>query len=134
MRDQFSIEILEIIDFAIEADPDSSIFVRKWLFPGTKIYNAKPAMGKGYMASNMNAGFIGPAVFYVDDDDIVYIPEHNGGMVSILTLEGERLTQWGDPMYRSCHGIWGDSHRDIYVVQPVQGKRGRQIVKYHRHR
>ena len=88
----------------------------------------------GTYVSTWPARLIGPAVFYVDDDDIVYIPEHNGGMVSILTLEGERLTQWGDPMYRSCHGIWGDSHRDIYVVQPVQGKRGRQIVKYHRHR
>jgi DNA-binding beta-propeller fold protein YncE len=87
----------------------------------------------GTYVSSWPAKLIGPAVFYVDDEDIVYIPEHNGGMVSILTLEGERLTQWGDPMYRSCHGIWGDSNRDIYVVQPVQGKRGRQIVKYHRH-
>jgi DNA-binding beta-propeller fold protein YncE len=87
----------------------------------------------GTYVSSWPAKLIGPAVFYVDDEDIVYIPEHNGGMVSILTLEGERLTQWGDPMYRSCHGIWGDSNRDIYVVQPVQGKHGRQIVKYHRH-
>ena len=39
---------------------------------------------------------IGPAFFYVDEDDIVYIPEHNGGMVSILTLDGERLARWGD--------------------------------------
>ena len=75
---------------------------------------------------------IGPAMMYVDDEDIVYIPEHNGGMVSILTMEGERLAQWGDPKYRSCHGIWGDSHGDLYVVQPVPGKRGRQVVKYMR--
>ena len=47
-----------------------------------------------------------------------------------LTLEGERLTQWGDPMFRSCHGIAGDSHRDIYVVQPIKGLKGRRIVKY----
>ena len=77
---------------------------------------------------------IGPAVFYVDAEDIVYIPEHNGGMISVLTLEGERLTQWGDPQYRSCHGLWGDSHGDLYVVQPVPGKRGRQVVKYIRQR
>ena len=37
---------------------------------------------------------IGPAFFYVDADDIVYIPEHNGGMISILTLDGERLARW----------------------------------------
>src|SRR5918912_268546 len=61
---------------------------------------------------------IGPAFFYVDKNDIVYIPEHNGGMVSILTLDGERLARWGDgPVHRSCHGIWADSHRDLYVVQ-----------------
>ena len=46
---------------------------------------------------------IGPAAFYVDADDIVYIPEHNGGLVSVLTLDGERLAQWGDPSFRSCH-------------------------------
>ncbi len=86
----------------------------------------------GTYVSTWPTKLIGPAVFYVDDEDIVYIPEHNGGMVSILTLEGVRLTQWGDPMYRSCHGIWCDSNRDIYIVQPVQGKRGRQIVNYHR--
>ncbi len=77
---------------------------------------------------------IGPAMTYVDNDDIVYVPEHNGGMVSILTLEGERLAQWGDPQYRSCHGLWGDSHGDLYVVQPVPGKRGRHVVKYVRQR
>ncbi|MGQ4808473.1 hypothetical protein NKDENANG_01856 [Candidatus Entotheonellaceae bacterium PAL068K] len=75
---------------------------------------------------------IGPATFYVDKEDIVYIPEHNSGMMSVLTLEGERLTQWGDPMYRSCHGVWGDSHGDLYFVQPVKGKKGRQVVKYRR--
>jgi sugar lactone lactonase YvrE len=73
---------------------------------------------------------IGPAMTYIDNEDIVYVPEHNGGMVSILTLEGERLAQWGDPRYRSCHGLWGDSHGDLYVVQPVPGKKGRHVVKY----
>jgi sugar lactone lactonase YvrE len=77
---------------------------------------------------------IGPAMTYVDNEDIVYVPEHNGGMVSILTLEGERLAQWGDPRYRSCHGLWGDSHGDLYVVQPVPGKKGRHVVKYVRQR
>ena len=75
---------------------------------------------------------IGPALFYVDDDDTVYIPEHNGGLISILTLEGERLAQWGSMAYRSCHGICVDSHGDIYVVQPVEGVKGRRVVKYTR--
>jgi DNA-binding beta-propeller fold protein YncE len=73
---------------------------------------------------------IGPAVFYVDADDVVYIPEHNGGLVSVLTLDGERLAQWGDPSFRSCHGIWGDSRGDLYVVRPGAWGRQRRIVKH----
>jgi sugar lactone lactonase YvrE len=75
---------------------------------------------------------IGPAFFYVDEDDIVYVAEHNGGMVSILTLDGERLARWGDPIHRSCHGIWGDSRGDIYVVQPGEWGRVRRVVKFER--
>ena len=74
---------------------------------------------------------IGPALFYVDDEDIVYVPEHNGGLMSILTLEGERLAQWGSEIHRSCHGIWLDSHKDIYVVQPGEWTpRSRRAVKF----
>jgi len=73
---------------------------------------------------------IGPACFYVDQDDVIYIPEHNGGMVSILTLDGERLARWGGAIHRSCHGIWVDSHGDLYVVQPGDWGRGRRVVKY----
>ena len=73
---------------------------------------------------------IGPALFYVDDDDIAYVPEHNGGLISILTLEGERLAQWGSEIHRSCHGICLDSHRDIYAVQPGEWGRVRRVVKF----
>ena len=62
----------------------------------------------------------------------VHVAEHNGGMVSILTLDGERLARWGDPIHRSCHGIWGDSHGDIYVVQPGEWGRVRKVVKFTR--
>ena len=75
---------------------------------------------------------IGPAFFYVDADDIVYIPEHNGGMISILTLDGERLARWGDPIHCSCHGIWCDSRSNIYVVQPGEWGRVRRIVQFER--
>jgi DNA-binding beta-propeller fold protein YncE len=75
---------------------------------------------------------IGPAFFYVDDEDIVYIPEHNAGMVSILTLDGERLARWGGPIYRSCHGIWVTRHGDLYVVQPGEWGRVGRVVRYER--
>ena len=88
---------------------------------------------KGKLLSVWSTELIGPAFFYVDDDDIVYIPEHNGGRISILTLDGERLARWGDgPVHRSCHGIWVDSRGDLYVVQPGQWGRVRRVVKYER--
>ena len=74
---------------------------------------------------------IGPALFYVDDEDSVYIPEHNGGFISILNLDGERLVQWGEEIHRSCHGIWVDSHKDLYVVMPGEW-RPRRVVKFTR--
>src|SRR5215475_12990452 len=64
--------------------------------------------------------------------DIVYVPEHNGGMLSILSLDGERLARWGAPIHKSIHGVWGDSERSIYVVQPGEWGRVRRIVKYTR--
>lgn len=73
---------------------------------------------------------IGPAFFYVDDEDVVYVPEHNGGMFSILTLDGERLARWGAMIHKSIHGVWCDRQRDIYVVQPGEWGRVRRVVKY----
>ena len=73
---------------------------------------------------------IGPAVMYVDERDVVYVVEHNGGLVSVLTLDGERLAQWGEPAFRSCHGIWGDSRGDLYVVRPGSWGRKRRVVKH----
>lgn len=78
------------------------------------------------------ATLIGPATIYVDADDIVYVTEHNGGYVSVLTLDGETLARWGDPSFRSCHGVWGDSRGDLYVVRPGAWGRRRRIVKHTR--
>lgn len=73
---------------------------------------------------------IGPAILYVDKEDVVYIPEHNSGMISILDMQGNRLAQWGDPMYKSCHGIWGDTRGDVYVVRAGPWGRNRRVVKH----
>ena len=73
---------------------------------------------------------IGPAVIYVDSDDVVYIAEHNGGFVSVLTRDGERIAQWGDAEYRSVHGISGDSHGDLYVLRAGPWGRRRRPVKH----
>ena len=73
---------------------------------------------------------IGPAMFFVDDDDTVYIPEHNSGMFSILTLQGEPLARWGGEQHRACHGVWVDSRKDLYVVMPGDWGPGRRVVKF----
>ena len=75
---------------------------------------------------------IGAAVIYIDDGDIAYVCEHNSGQISVLTSEGELLARWGDMTNKSCHGIWADSNKDLYVVMPFEGSTGRTVVKYHR--
>ena len=87
---------------------------------------------EGKLLTIWPAELIGPAFFYVDRDDVVYVPEHNGGFISLLTLDGERLARWGAEIHRSTHGIWADSHGDIYAVQPGEWGRIRRVVKYER--
>ena len=84
----------------------------------------------GEYISSFPSKLIGPAVMFVDDEDTVYVAEHNGGLISILNLEGERLAQWGSMTHRSCHGVWVDSHKDLYVVEPYEGSQGRTVVKF----
>jgi streptogramin lyase len=86
----------------------------------------------GNLLSIWPTELIGVAFFYVDDDDIVYIPEHNAGRISLVTLDGELLARWGDEIHRSTHGIWCDSHKNIYAVQPGEWGRIRRVVKYER--
>lgn len=85
----------------------------------------------GEYISTWPSKLIGPALLFVDDEDTVYIPEHNGGLFSILNLEGERLAQWGSEIHRSCHGVWADSHKDLYFVMPGEW-RPRRVVKFTR--
>ena len=84
----------------------------------------------GEYISTWPSELVGAAVIYVDDEDIAYVPEHNGGTFSVLTLEGERLARWGSEINRSCHGVALDSHKDIYVVQPGEWGRDRRVVKF----
>ncbi len=59
---------------------------------------------------------------YIDKDDIVYLAEAPG-RVSILNLDGEVLSQWGGKgespgLFEDApHGIWVDSHGDVYVCE-----------------
>ncbi len=86
----------------------------------------------GEYISTWPSKLIGPAVMYIDEDDIAYVAEHNGGLVSVLSSDGVILSQWGSEVHRSCHGIWADSHKDLYVVEPYPGSTGRTVVKFTR--
>lgn len=65
-----------------------------------------------------------PDTIFIDGGGIVYIAELDQ-RVSIWTLEGEKLAEWGGGEksekpgeFQGCpHGIWVDSHGDIYVGQ-----------------
>ncbi|MBV7334898.1 peptidyl-alpha-hydroxyglycine alpha-amidating lyase family protein [Chloroflexi bacterium TSY] len=66
-----------------------------------------------------------PDTIYFDPtDDVVYVAELDQ-QVSIYTLNGELLSQWGGAApsdkpgeFKACpHGIWADSRGDLYVGQ-----------------
>lgn len=72
---------------------------------------------------------------YIDQDNIVFLAEAPG-RVSILNLNGEILSQWGQRgeapglFVDAPHGIWVDSHGDVYVCEvPFAHNR---IQKYRR--
>ena len=80
-----------------------------------------------------------PDGIYIDDtNEVVYVAEH-GFRVSIWSFDGERITEWvggesgsapGSFTWRP-HGIWVDSHGDVYVTE-VEG--GPRIQKFARRR
>ena len=71
-----------------------------------------------------------PCDIYIDEDEILYVPELDGFM-SILSIEGDIIASWGSPLDagwgNGAHAVWMDSHGDLYVNQNVEGHR---LVKY----
>ncbi len=72
---------------------------------------------------------------YIDKNDIVYLAEAPR-RISILNLNGEVITQWGEEgdgpgqIIDHPHGIWVDSHGDIYMCEvPFTPNR---LTKYER--
>ncbi|MBC8235565.1 hypothetical protein H8E77_38960 [bacterium] len=77
---------------------------------------------------------LSPNEIYIDENETVYIAE-GGQRISIMNLEGEVLVRWGEKgdapgqFSDSPHGIWVDSHGDIYVSEVVAEKRFQKFAK-----
>ena len=75
-------------------------------------------------------GLARPCDIYIDEDEILYVPELDGFM-SILSIEGDIIASWGSPLDagwgNGAHAVWMDSLGDLYVNQNVEGHR---LVKY----
>ena len=77
-----------------------------------------------------------PDTIYIGDDDLVYIAELDQ-RISIMTLDGEVISQWGSERgstvpgeFMACpHGIWLDSHGDIYVGEVQADARLQKFIR-----
>ncbi|MCY4401082.1 MAG: peptidyl-alpha-hydroxyglycine alpha-amidating lyase family protein [Candidatus Poribacteria bacterium] len=77
-----------------------------------------------------------PDTIFIDDDDLVYIAELEQ-RISIMTLDGEVVSQWGSERgstvpgeFLACpHGIWLDSHGDMYVGEVQADARLQKYIR-----
>ena len=75
-------------------------------------------------------------VFFDPQDDVVYIAEVEG-QVSIYTFDGELITKWGGAKRSDIlggflggpHGIWMDSHGDLYVGEVETTDRFQKFIR-----
>jgi DNA-binding beta-propeller fold protein YncE len=73
-----------------------------------------------------------PCDIFIDGDNTVYVGELDA-FISILTIDGQRLSRWSSPTGTGAddgaHAVWVDSHGDLYVNQNIEGDR---LLKYRR--
>ena len=77
-----------------------------------------------------------PDTIFIDDEETVYIAELDQ-RVTILTLDGEIIAQWGSERgstvpgeFFACpHGIWVDSHDDLYVGEVQADGRLQKFIR-----
>ena len=77
-----------------------------------------------------------PDTIFIDDDQLVYIAELQQ-RVTIMTLDGDVVSQWDSDrgstvpgeFYACPHGIWLDSHGDIYVGEVQADARLQKYIR-----
>ena len=88
----------------------------------------------GEFIGQWKSDFNMPCTLFIDENDIVYIPELRYRL-SIINLKGELLARWGgveshDPgMFVAPHIAYTDSHGDLYIGEVLEGQR---IQKFER--
>ena len=73
-------------------------------------------------------GFARPCDFFIDDNNVVFIPELDG-FLSIVDIDGTVISRWDGPFGATAHAVWVDSHGDLYINQHLEGQR---LLKYRR--
>lgn len=79
-------------------------------------------------------GFLQPCKIFVDKDDIMYVAELQARL-TICNLEGTVLARIGGTPSKSPgelmapHGVWVDSHGDMYVAEVLQSQRLQKFIR-----
>ena len=79
-------------------------------------------------------GFLRPTGIAIGPDQAIYICELEG-RISIINLQGEVLSRWGEhghapgTEFFGPHGICVDSRGDLYVGEVLDGRRLQKFVK-----
>lgn len=75
-----------------------------------------------------------PNDLFIDSEEVIHIAE-GGQRVTVMTLDGEIITQWGEKgeqagqFSNSPHGIWIDSHGDVYISEVIAEKRFQKFAR-----
>ena len=73
-------------------------------------------------------GFARPCDFFIDENNVVFIPELDG-FLSIVDIDGTVISKWDGPFGATAHAVWMDVHGDLYINQHLEGQR---LLKYRR--
>ena len=73
-------------------------------------------------------GFARPCDFFIDENNVVFIPELDG-FLSIVDIDGTVISKWDGPFGATAHAVWVDAYGDLYINQHLEGQR---LLKYRR--
>ena len=73
-------------------------------------------------------GFARPCDFFIDENNVVFIPELDG-FLSIVDIDGTVISKWEGPFGATAHAVWVDAYGDLYINQHLEGQR---LLKYRR--